>query len=412
MLWTAALQALVAKELVVRDALEEAGKPKLPANFHATMYMTSTYSDVICEFTATGSCEGHPWVMSQDDDNKLFAQSFRVENRFAPASYAGSGKSFFNTTSVTTSTGSFDVMNGLCYPMDYGGTPSTYTNMWQWVPLSRRRADAVVDGTECAVWALSLAGVDLLVAVGKDSETPVEYNISNTKANYSYSFRFVSFAEGADPDVLRGFDEAACASPPTCAEPGATGAVTTADAYIFHPENNFNISNQDVGDALGDTFFVCEDLQTGLNPGADHAYAWISRWNLTYTSTVGQYLNCNAYGAENHCMGANDRLVGREAALGLGAPLAGQCDANEATGVWWSLPAAGRCPDGAPPSDDCSWQATRVKTINGSCLFDLHNFNATCAADARAPFKTAHAAFERAFASDDPADGGCPPLDV
>ena len=234
MLWTAALQALVAtKDLVVRDALDEAGKPKLPANFHATMYMTSTYSDVICEFTATGSCEGHPWVMSQDDDTKLFAQSFRVENRFAPASYAGSGKSFFNTTSVTTSTGSFDVMNGLCYPMDYGGTPSTYTNMWQWVPLSRRRADAVVDGTECAVWALSLGGMDLLVAVGKDSGNPVEYNISNTKANYSYSFRFVSFAEGADPDVLRGFDEAPCASPPTCAEPGATGAVATADAYIF-----------------------------------------------------------------------------------------------------------------------------------------------------------------------------------
>ena len=124
MLWTAALQALVAtKELVAQDALDEAGKPKLPANFHATMYMTSTYSDVICEFTATGSCEGHPWVMSQDDDTKLFAQSFRVENRFAPASYAGSGKAFFNTTSVTTSTGSFDVMNGLCYPMDYGGTP-------------------------------------------------------------------------------------------------------------------------------------------------------------------------------------------------------------------------------------------------------------------------------------------------
>ena len=172
MLWTAALQALVAKDLVVRDALDEAGKPKLPANFHATMYMTSTYSDVICEFTATGSCEGHPWVMSQDDDDKLFAQSFRVENRFAPASYAGSGKSFFNTTSVTTSTGSFDVMNGLCYPMDYGGTPSTYTNMWQWVPLSRRRADAVVDGTECAVWALSLGGMDLLVAVGKDSGNP------------------------------------------------------------------------------------------------------------------------------------------------------------------------------------------------------------------------------------------------
>ena len=55
MLWTAALQALVAKELVAQDALDEAGKPKLPANFHATMYMTSTYSDVICEFTATGS---------------------------------------------------------------------------------------------------------------------------------------------------------------------------------------------------------------------------------------------------------------------------------------------------------------------------------------------------------------------
>jgi hypothetical protein len=37
MLWTAALQALVAtKELVAQDALDEAGKPKLPANFHGT----------------------------------------------------------------------------------------------------------------------------------------------------------------------------------------------------------------------------------------------------------------------------------------------------------------------------------------------------------------------------------------
>ena len=72
-----------------------------------------------------------------------------------------------------------------------------------------------------------------------------------------------------------------------------------------------------------------------------------------------------------------------------------------------------RCAEGERPSaGGCSWQAARVKTINGSCLFDVHNFNETCAADARAPFPTASVAFRKAFASDDVAEGGCPPLRV
>ena len=92
--------------------------------------------------------------------------------------------------------------------------------------------------------------------------------------------------------------------------------------------------DQDVGDAGGDTFFVCEDLLGGQNPGVDpgchskrcraptcplgeterrlstrrerdpsrveivppgmdHAYAWLSQWAVNYTATVGQYQNCN-----------------------------------------------------------------------------------------------------------------------
>ena len=381
-------------------------KPVLPKSFHATADMWESEDDPVCSFTATGSCEGVPWSLSQDDDRKVYATAFDVRNAYAPAAFSGEAREWYNLTVVSTADGSNTIMNDLCYAGGAADTPQKYTNFFGWVPLASFRGNATIEGRACEVWGLKALGVDVLLAVDAADGVPVQYNYS--KAGYAVSFTFTTFAAGAGafPDLSD------CASPPTCAEPGyERGDTVERDVFLFHPAHEFNVSDQNVGDAGGDAFFVCEDLLTGRNPGVDHAYARLSRWSLNYTATVGQYQNCNGYGAASACLGSNVGLVGREAALGLGSPLAGQCETNDLAGTWWSLPAAGRCADGAQPAPGaCSWAATRVKTIDGDCLISARGFNATCAEGRRAPFADARAVFDRAFASDDPAEGGCPPV--
>merc|ERR1711907_789657 len=106
--------------------------------------------------------------------------------------------------------------------------------------------------------------------------------------------------------------------------------------YIFHPADNFNISGQDLGDATGDTVFTCIDVMSNRSSGTDHNYSWISQWSVEHATRHGQYQNCNGYDP-SVCIGANDRLVVHEAAMGMGYPIAGQCQANPLTGEWWSL---------------------------------------------------------------------------
>ena len=54
----------------------------------------------------------------------------------------------------------------------------------------------------------------------------------------------------------------------------------TKDLYIFHPQNNFNITGQDVGDVTGDVFFTRIDILTRQNTSVDHDYEWITYWQI------------------------------------------------------------------------------------------------------------------------------------
>ena len=65
-------------------------------------------------------------------------------------------------------------------------------------------------------------------------------------------------------------------------------ANTNTTMYIFHPNSSFNISGQDLGDIVGDTFFTCVDVLTNQSSMVDHSYAWISEWNVEYAGTYGQ----------------------------------------------------------------------------------------------------------------------------
>ena len=74
------------------------------------------------------------------------------------------------------------------------------------------------------------------------------------------------------------------------------------------------------------------------------------------------------------------------------------------------MPEGGKCKAGATPGDgSCTWEAKRVKTVDAQCLVE-RGFLAACKADGRAPFKAAQQVFLAAFASADPAQGGCPAL--
>ena len=73
------------------------------------------------------------------------------------------------------------------------------------------------------------------------------------------------------------------------------------------------------------------------------ADSWITAWTIELVPRWGQYQNCNGYGDEHVCLGANTALVGHEAAEGLGAPAGGQCTNNPEVGEWWSLPMAAEC---------------------------------------------------------------------
>eukprot|EP00658_Telonema_sp_P-2_P036879 TRINITY_DN26596_c0_g2_i3.p1 TRINITY_DN26596_c0_g2~~TRINITY_DN26596_c0_g2_i3.p1 ORF type:complete len:345 (-),score=55.42 TRINITY_DN26596_c0_g2_i3:151-1185(-) len=332
-------------------------------------------------------------------------QSFR--NKFAPKEFAPNGKDLMNVTFQFEPAGNMANLSGACYT---NFTAGTYHDMWAWL-AGAQYLGPVAGCKGCELWSFHVStpvvfGARLIVR----GNVPIQFNqtVETGGGNTSTSiYDFLSFAEGASPTGA--IDPGRCANPASCTE---TKEIRNSSMFIFHPKHQFDIAGQDVGDAVGDTFFVCEDLYNKQNPSMDHNYAWLTHWEVEHLAYYGQYQNCNGY--PSHCMGSSDWLVGREAALALGSPLAGQCTPNPLVGNWWSLPERGRCTGEHGPGDtlgvDCTWRAKRVKTIDGLCLIKQHQFLRKCEMDGRAPFGNATVAFEKAFSSDDLSVGGCPCL--
>jgi len=66
--------------------------------------------------------------------------------------------------------------------------------------------------------------------------------------------------------------------------------------------------------------FAANFLCTAVVSGGYPYFEWVSQWQIQVNTTWGEYAFCN-FGT---CIMGDDHLVGREAANGLGEPLAGQ----------------------------------------------------------------------------------------
>lgn len=205
----------------------------------------------------------------------------------------------------------------------------------------------------------------------------------------------------------------ACLSSPTRCHPerSAAEAALNVTMYLAHPLNETGkIANQDTGDLLGDTAFLCFYTAPGGHVMDD--YNAVSGFTVEVDSRWGAYSPCNGYPGQ--CLGLENRAVGREISSvePTCKPLSGQCSDNSHDfGSWFSLPAGGECAPGQNISaGQCTWKILRRhKTIDLGCLVK-HGFQNACQVDRGPPYAKSKAVFVAAFQSADPAAGGCPAL--
>lgn len=316
-----------------------------------------------------------------------------------------------NNTELVLPTKDFNFINGRCVQVN----GSFFHDPFSWVRYTKF-AGAATLGPEfhsrtCNWWNLSEPALNVSVALcmEKNDTIPV-LAAANTGGSteliyFQQDFRVV-VPPASDFDIPTGCVEKA----PQC--PG--GAVVELDAFIFHPQYEFDLYNEDVADLLGDTVFICADAN---NSQFDH-YAWVSRYTLQVWSGWGEYALCNRPGVNKtgNCLGKETYAVGREASYGI-TPENGRCANNSAVGTWYSLPTAGMCnstsqqigPD--PTKGHCSWRTLkRIKTIDGDCLLKTNGMFDACNQHYAYPFARPLAILQQSFASDDPSQGGCPPI--
>ena len=355
-------------------------------------------------------------IMYSDSELRQSVTLSNVKFPGAPAELVGTGKDWMNFSSVMTEPYEGCIINGETLLQK---DPGDFNDLFGWALGAKDGGMVEYNGTMLHAWSLEIAVAGFssyLLVDATGAPVYLDQNVtvkppSPYAGKLRLTYDFHSFTPHKTWPGWATLTKANFTSPPRCPnEGGEDPPAVTKDLYIFHPQNNFNITGQDMGDVTGDVFFTCIDILTGQNTSVDHDYEWITYWQIDLVPRWGQYQNCNGYPPQ--CFGAENYYVGHEAAQGLGLPMGGQCEVNNATGEWYSLPAGGKCAAGASPgaAGRCTWAPTRVKTIDSACLFQQRGFAAACKADGRAPFASAAEKFRLAFASEDPSKGGCPAL--
>lgn len=391
-----------------------ATRPSYPPRWIADVRITQVFGNVTTPTLSPFKGAGEELSrLVQESDNKRRAQYTAAKMPIAPAAWAGTPLEWMNSTQYTFTDFMGLEINGNRMALNL----AKYSDLFFWTKLAKDGGEVTYEGRQLHRWFWSLdrptpISCELLVDAGN---LPVHLwqNVTTQGKRYEMGYEFVSFLPNAtDPATWKGVTEDEFRHAVVCPTP-ADPKPQNVTMYIFHPENNFDIAGQDLADVIGDTVFVCLDVITNQTSWTDHRYAWLTKWEIEMWPVLGQYQNCNGYDPPS-CFGSNNQFVGHEAAYYLGPQPVElrQCGSNPLMGEWFSLPVAGQCPEGVrPDGKTCSWRkAQRVKTIDGKCLFQGGVFRNTCSKEAKAPFAESQKQFLRAFASDDPSAGGCPPL--
>jgi len=302
------------------------------------------------------------------------------------------------------------VMGDQCRFMNY-----TFQPQYSWLAFAKFEGRNTKYSRDCDLWAFNYSAGYLELCVNVD-----EQNNVIDMVEYSYIFAGVTFGQatieygtpmkiGEVPENI--FDiPSICTIPPRVCKGGAKEEIIM---YRFHPQQYYSPVDHNLGDAPGDTQFVCEQAVSKFIP--DNSTV-ISKFRLNVWTAWGQYGLCNGYPVSS-CIGRETFFVGREATMGLGqynddydSDNCGQCSDNASIGTWFSLPSGGQCGnDETVDGNTCSWKLLeRVKTINASCLF-AHDFVTSCTQEIH-PWPKSSQLFEQAFLTDDFASGGCPPI--
>jgi hypothetical protein len=313
---------------------------------------------------------------------------------------------FFNATSASM------ITNDICRHVEHG----RWWTILGWVNSGSSGSSSVVYGgrrtfndVPCDEWHTESAHVNRSMCVAVDgSELPLTVTLFNKRTQKAQIMEFATLERREPPHSELTLPHSCTVAPELC--PARGNGVDQLDAFIFHPREHYNISDQDVADARGDVFFTCFDVLSG-GTAAD-SYAVISWYALELDNRYTVYSMCNGY-SPPVCLGpaANGANVGREAALAASNDgRGGQCSANDDVGNWYALPAQGLCLPGDTLGVTCHWRSLkRVKTIESKCLMETQQLLQVCKT-MRPPFTKGLEIWRRAFASDVIADGGCPPV--
>ena len=262
----------------------------------------------------------------------------------------------------------------------------------------------------------------------------------------------------------RADDSSGCCGPAglVCSGDNFTGLVEK-QLYFVHPRSaggTFGWGNHNLADALGDAAFLCVDGSFVSRFNDSLISTVVMRWNASYVN----YAECDDIEGGKCIFGDGIGVgvgrinpfywPGKGTACGFpdGTGVTGQCWRNLSGGEWLSFQKPGQCKPGARVGDGgCAWvrpaspaprppalpppqpsipllppllsrghraaqEATGPpsKTIELGCMLG-HGFQRACKNATLVPgigcvFGAARDIFVQAFASDDPEDGGCPPV--
>lgn len=241
-------------------------------------------------------------MFHQDDTNQRSCQTFSDHELPGGLSKVSTGGLLQNWTLVAASGSMHITVNGVCRAR----RGERYLNYFGWLstqPGVKFIGRTTVNSRQCNAWGVSagpsaVGGREICV---DDDNNPVV--LKNGKSEWLFG---LPLTVGPPPESV--FRLGPYCDKPT--PPCEGGAVQRLDAVVFHPRDKYDLAGQDVGDLLGDAFFLCSTGPQANSAG--QAYQVVSRWHLEVWSGFGQYALCNGYPPT--CIGNERFLVGREAA--------------------------------------------------------------------------------------------------